>query len=298
VLQYPLRPLDVSCLRRLITRSEHDDKHTASAREEESIARANIDSHLGDFATNRVPIAGITSLCQTQARGDPDLSPPVLQKSQSWNSRVWRITCIGQLYPIGYDRQDPGLTLTCSSAGWFALPRWVAIRGVGSWPRIAVGRPVAGHPPHGSERAQCGHSDLRPDPVWIRLPLCVIDLHTPLAYRERTAHTATGQTLNRETFERLLETARTLRRKRRERLAGLLAGHRKPRGSEGTDDIDVRAVRRLTGLSQAKFAELLGIELSTLRNWEQGRRAPTGPARALLRAIRNSPVDVIKALTA
>jgi len=57
-------------------------------------------------------------------------------------------------------------------------------------------------------------------------------------------------------------------------------------------------VRALTGLSQAKFAELLGIELATLRNWEQGRRSPTGPARALLRAIRNNPVEVVKALTA
>src|SRR5664280_1011859 len=64
-----------------------------------------------------------------------------------------------------------------------------------------------------------------------------------------------------------------------------------------TDGVDVRAVRGLTGLSQAKFAELLGIELATLRNWEQGRRDPTGPARALLRAIRMDPVGVIKALS-
>ena len=52
-----------------------------------------------------------------------------------------------------------------------------------------------------------------------------------------------------------------------------------------------------TGLSQAKFAELLSIEVATLRNWEQGRREPTGPARALLRAIRNNPIEVIKALS-
>ena len=51
------------------------------------------------------------------------------------------------------------------------------------------------------------------------------------------------------------------------------------------------------GLSQAKFAELLSIEVATLRNWEQGRREPTGPARALLRAIRNNPIEVIKALS-
>jgi putative transcriptional regulator len=37
--------------------------------------------------------------------------------------------------------------------------------------------------------------------------------------------------------------------------------------------------------------------VSTLRNWEQGRRDPTGPAKALLRAIRNDPVAVIQALT-
>ncbi|HET7201937.1 MAG TPA: helix-turn-helix domain-containing protein [Steroidobacteraceae bacterium] len=104
--------------------------------------------------------------------------------------------------------------------------------------------------------------------------------------------------MDRETFETLLETARTLRRKRRERFARLVLGTRRPKRSDEADDFDVREVRRLTGLSQAKFAELLGIELATLRNWEQGRRSPTGPARALLRAIRNSPVEVIKALTA
>jgi len=104
--------------------------------------------------------------------------------------------------------------------------------------------------------------------------------------------------MDRETFETLLETARTLRRRRRERFAKLVLGARKPTPAEEVGAFDVCAVRRLTGLSQAKFAELLGIELSTLRNWEQGRRAPTGPARALLRAIRNNPIEVIKALAA
>jgi DNA-binding transcriptional regulator YiaG len=101
--------------------------------------------------------------------------------------------------------------------------------------------------------------------------------------------------INRDTFEALLETARALRRRQRraprEAAAPAAAVPTRP------DRINVRSVRRLTGLSQAKFSELLGIELSTLRNWEQGRRAPTGPGRALLRAIRNDPVGVIKALT-
>lgn len=105
-------------------------------------------------------------------------------------------------------------------------------------------------------------------------------------------------TINREAFEALLETVRVLRRKRRERLARLLGVGKFVARSAPADELDVRAVRRLTGLSQAKFAELLDIELSTVRNWEQGRRQPTGPARTLLRAIRKSPLEVIRALAA
>jgi putative transcriptional regulator len=104
-------------------------------------------------------------------------------------------------------------------------------------------------------------------------------------------------TIDRETFEVLLETARVLRRKRRERVARMLGMRNPAARSAIPEDMDAQAIRRLTGLSQAKFAELLGIELSTLRNWEQGRRQPTGPAQALLRAIRNDPVAVIRALT-
>lgn len=104
--------------------------------------------------------------------------------------------------------------------------------------------------------------------------------------------------MDRETFETLLETARVLRRKRRERLARLVLGPGRPRSrASASDALDVRGIRALTGLSQAKFAELLDIEVATLRNWEQGRREPTGPARALLRAIRNNPIAVIQALT-
>lgn len=103
--------------------------------------------------------------------------------------------------------------------------------------------------------------------------------------------------MDRETFEVLLETARTLRRRRQERFVALVAGGRRRARSASGNEIDVRAIRALTGLSQAKFAELLDIELSTLRNWEQGRRSPTGPARALLRAIRNNPIEVIRALS-
>jgi putative transcriptional regulator len=58
----------------------------------------------------------------------------------------------------------------------------------------------------------------------------------------------------------------------------------------------IKEMRARTRLSQPDFAILLGVELSTLRNWEQGRREPTGPAKALLRAIHNDPASVIRAL--
>ena len=104
-----------------------------------------------------------------------------------------------------------------------------------------------------------------------------------------------------DVFLNMLQTARELRRRRLRRLARL-AGLAAPnpsrsRKSAASREIDVRRIRAVTGLSQAKFAELLSIEVSTLRNWEQGRREPTGPARALLRAISNDPVAVIRALT-
>jgi putative transcriptional regulator len=103
--------------------------------------------------------------------------------------------------------------------------------------------------------------------------------------------------LNHNIFEVLLEASRARRRARLQRLARLIGGAAAAPRSTPSDGVDVRAVRGLTGLSQAKFAELLGIELATLRNWEQGRRDPTGPARALLRAIHKDPVGVIRALS-
>ena len=52
---------------------------------------------------------------------------------------------------------------------------------------------------------------------------------------------------------------------------------------------DVRALRRFVGLSQQRFAQALGISVHTLRNWEQGRRHPEGPALALLRIAARHP---------
>jgi len=62
--------------------------------------------------------------------------------------------------------------------------------------------------------------------------------------------------------------------------------------------MDVCSIRERTGLSQASFAKLIDVPVSTVRNWEQGRREPQGPARALLKALSVDPVHVIKAIRA
>ena len=55
---------------------------------------------------------------------------------------------------------------------------------------------------------------------------------------------------------------------------------------------DVVAIRNKTGLSQPAFARSIGIPLGTLKNWEQGRRRPEGPARVLLALIDKRPSSV------
>jgi putative transcriptional regulator len=60
--------------------------------------------------------------------------------------------------------------------------------------------------------------------------------------------------------------------------------------------VDVRAVRQRLGKSQSEFASLIGVSVSTLQNWEQGRRRPEGPARALLRVAAANPEAVAAAL--
>ena len=60
--------------------------------------------------------------------------------------------------------------------------------------------------------------------------------------------------------------------------------------------VDVKKIREKTGLSQPKFANLFQIAVGTLRNWEQGRRHPEGPAVALLHVIDKEPESTVRAL--
>lgn len=63
-------------------------------------------------------------------------------------------------------------------------------------------------------------------------------------------------------------------------------------------DIDVQSIRKRLGMSQAEFSARFGIPPGTLRDWEQGRRVPEGPARVLLKVIANDPEAVERALAA
>ena len=78
----------------------------------------------------------------------------------------------------------------------------------------------------------------------------------------------------------------------------ILAGQRAPSRVFVLDAVDVRQIRQSLDLSQSQFAALIHVSVKTLRNWEQGVRAPGGAAAALLTAIKNDPRHVIAALNA
>ena len=61
-------------------------------------------------------------------------------------------------------------------------------------------------------------------------------------------------------------------------------------------EIDAAAIRAKTGLSQLNFAKQIGVSVATLRNWEQGRRVPDGPAQVLLRMLNQDPKIVQRTL--
>lgn len=66
-------------------------------------------------------------------------------------------------------------------------------------------------------------------------------------------------------------------------------GSRRQPQPRSEDAMYARGVRGRTGLTQAAFAARIGVPIETVRNWEQGKRSPRGPARALLRVIEEAP---------
>jgi putative transcriptional regulator len=73
-------------------------------------------------------------------------------------------------------------------------------------------------------------------------------------------------------------------------LPGTPAGSNGSNGINGDPDaIYAKSIRARSKLTQAEFAARIGVPLETVRNWEQGKRSPRGPARALLKVIDKAP---------
>ncbi len=87
--------------------------------------------------------------------------------------------------------------------------------------------------------------------------------------------------MRKDLFDELLESVREG--------GAILRGEKAASREFILEDPDVRGLRESYGLSQPKFAALLGISVGTLRNWEQGRRRPEGSARVLLRIVAKHP---------
>ncbi len=95
--------------------------------------------------------------------------------------------------------------------------------------------------------------------------------------------------MDKHAFDDLLKSARDMgRHMRGERVAGVR--------ETLIEEPEARALREAVKMSQREFAMLVGVPVNTLRNCEQKRTRPTGPARALLRAIAKDPKHVLRAL--
>ena len=75
-------------------------------------------------------------------------------------------------------------------------------------------------------------------------------------------------------------------------------GQLKPGRTFEFNPMDIKAIRTKLRKSQSEFALMIGVSVSTLQNWEQGRRKPDGPARALLKVASENPEAVSRALEA
>ena len=79
---------------------------------------------------------------------------------------------------------------------------------------------------------------------------------------------------------------------------GIRKGELTPARIHQYHSLDVKRIRSGLHVSQSQFAMMIGVSKATLQNWEQGRREPVGPAKALLRVVEKQPRAVLEALQA
>jgi len=96
--------------------------------------------------------------------------------------------------------------------------------------------------------------------------------------------------MNKAMFNRLVESVKQAGKIHRGEMA--------PSRRFEVTPLDIKKIRETLRKSQTEFAAIIGVSVATLRNWEQGRRHPIGPARALLKVVSENPKAVLKALAA
>ncbi len=96
--------------------------------------------------------------------------------------------------------------------------------------------------------------------------------------------------MKKDDFEELVSSVRQAGKIRRKKMKPSRIFHYRA--------ADIKKIREKLGKSQPEFALMIGVSVATLRNWEQGRRRPDGPARALLRIAAKNPDAVVEALSA
>ncbi|WP_367873834.1 helix-turn-helix domain-containing protein [Luteolibacter sp. Populi] len=79
-------------------------------------------------------------------------------------------------------------------------------------------------------------------------------------------------------------------------MGAIMRGENLPHRRTVVSKIDVKGLRERLKLTQADFSQMIGVSIRTLQNWEQGRREPEGPAKALLRVVEREPEAVLNAL--
>lgn len=96
--------------------------------------------------------------------------------------------------------------------------------------------------------------------------------------------------MNDKDFQKLVESVK--------QMGAIMRGENIPHRRTVLTTVDVKALRERLGLTQNEFSGMIGVSIKTLQNWEQGRREPEGPARALLRVVEKDPQAVLSALHA
>ena len=94
--------------------------------------------------------------------------------------------------------------------------------------------------------------------------------------------------MNDKDFQKLVTSVK--------QMGSIIQGKQVPHRRTVLKKPDVKALREKTGLTQAEFSSMIGVSIKTLQNWEQGRREPEGPAKALLKVVEKEPQAVLKAL--